>query len=275
MTQRQPEYRQLQGKTYSLFGNQNETDSYYDLIAGLIDLCLKKYGDDREVLKIFRYITRQKNPKNTRWNGKFSPEALSLKNLLTGELSNFTRNTGRHLENLGFFAKFSHTLSTSEWQYHVYMLEIELTNRMNRNEFLKADFKLALLPHCLRDLKKECKSTNKGIEYSCNKCSADCYIRHATGVLAENHVDAFIWKSANLKSLLRKLHSKYTSVGVLGIACIPELVNGMRLCSGGNVPVVGLPLDANRCIRWMGAFHPNSINLKRLERLVSEKQASL
>ena len=35
-----------------------------------------------------------------------------------------------------------------------------------------------------------------------------------------------------------------------------------------GAPVVGIPLDANRCARWWGQFHPNTVNLRRLEDLL-------
>jgi hypothetical protein len=50
--------------------------------------------------------------------------------------------------------------------------------------------------------------------------------------------------------------------GVLGIACIPELAWGMRDCMKRKIPVVGIPLDANRCMRWMGRFEDTSVNLE-------------
>jgi len=31
-----------------------------------------------------------------------------------------------------------------------------------------------------------------------------------------------------------------------------------------KIPVVGIPLDANRCMRWMGRFEETSVNLERL-----------
>jgi hypothetical protein len=70
--------------------------------------------------------------------------------------------------------------------------------------------------------------------------------------------------TANLGRLLRQK----AALGVLGIACIPELVWGMRRCARAGMPVLGLPLDANRCARWLGEFRPNSVNLTRLETLL-------
>jgi hypothetical protein len=73
----------------------------------------------------------------------------------------------------------------------------------------------------------------------------------------------------NMKQLAKyTLHEKRT-FGVLGIACIPELTFGMRNCRRNNIPVVGIPLNANRCIRWFGEFFQNSVDLEELDRLVN------
>jgi hypothetical protein len=70
------------------------------------------------------------------------------------------------------------------------------------------------------------------------------------------------------RALFKKQTDDRKDIGVLGIACIPELIRGMRMCMRKNIPVVGIPLDANRCARWMGEFHPNTINLSKLKELV-------
>ena len=44
---------------------------------------------------------------------------------------------------------------------------------------------------------------------------------------------------------------------------------GPLLCARGRVPVFGLPLDANRCARWLGDFYPNTASLARLEALLA------
>jgi hypothetical protein len=35
-----------------------------------------------------------------------------------------------------------------------------------------------------------------------------------------------------------------------------------------KIPVVGIPLDANRCMRWMGRFEQTSVNLECLSAIV-------
>jgi hypothetical protein len=74
--------------------------------------------------------------------------------------------------------------------------------------------------------------------------------------------------TANLSALFRNMEKAGNSVGILGIACIPELVRGMRMCLKHDVPVIGIPLDANRCARWWGEFRRNTVNVAKLESLL-------
>jgi hypothetical protein len=69
-------------------------------------------------------------------------------------------------------------------------------------------------------------------------------------------------------TLLKEIKHKHQSVGVLGIACIPELARGMKLAIRLGIPPIGVPLDANRCARWLGKAKESSFNLKKLENLV-------
>ena len=75
--------------------------------------------------------------------------------------------------------------------------------------------------------------------------------------------------NADLKKVFASYRNTKKSIAVLGIACIPELTFGIRLCRKHNVPVIGIPLDANRCRRWMGDFYENSVNTNRLEKMLT------
>ena len=71
-----------------------------------------------------------------------------------------------------------------------------------------------------------------------------------------------------MKKLAGHAPGEKRTLGVLGIACVPELTFGMRSCRSKGIAVVGIPLNANRCIRWFGEFFPNSVDIDELERLV-------
>ena len=258
-----------EGKTYSLFGDQQETDGYYDRIRVLADSFAEGVPDLHRLLE-----SVQKQSSSRRRLSRLALQAAndskeaSLIRTLRDQLSHCTVNVSSHLRGLTLAERWDRVLATSEEQYHHYMLEVELVNRLNAVSFSRCEMRLAFLPHCLHDQSVTCKSVVRGEDHVCKGCSKTCMLNAVSKLLRRHRVTPYIWMTANLRSLLRRLHTEGKTVAVLGIACIPELVRGMRTCMRAGVPVIGLPLDANRCARWWGQFYPNSANLQELERLL-------
>ena len=201
--------------------------------------------------------------------GKKKPTFCIEKDILKSALSKYTANVKDHLEKLFFFQRFDTTIATTEEQYHLYMLEIELVNRIYKNNFKTAEYKVALFPHCLRDFRIKCLSTSADIEQICKGCTKDCYINVGSKLLNNNNINPYISVTINQTKLFKKLKEEHKSLAALGIACIPELVRGMRMCLGFGIPAVGIPLDANRCARWMGCAYKTSFSVEELEKLIS------
>lgn len=184
-------------------------------------------------------------------------------------LEEYLDDVPAHLKSLNLRQRFDRTLRTKQRQYFLYMIEIELVNRLNKESFRQCDYRLAFLPHCLRDLSRRCRAgVEDDIDYVCRRCSNVCYVRQVSDLLQEHGIRPYIWMNANLRKLFRRLKKEGREIGVLGMACLPELVNGMRLCARAKVPVVGIPLNANRCARWMGDFYDNSVDVQALKDLL-------
>jgi hypothetical protein len=262
------------GKTYSLFGNGPTTAEYYRRIGALADRLLELKPDILDLIRTLEQASRKKRflKKQLRMSG---PPKSGLIHLAVtsarGLLAPHTALVDAHLKELSFLKRWDGTLFTSEEQYHLYMLLIELANRAWGEAFRRAKRRIAFLPYCLRDLSATCRSGPGELDTICRGCSKDCYVNRVSAILREARVEPYLWMNASLKSLLRELRDKEGSIGVLGVACVPELFRGMRLCMGLDIPVVGIPLDANRCMRWMGAFHPTSVDLDVLSRLVRDR----
>jgi hypothetical protein len=268
-----PDYIPVNGKTYSLFGKSDSTEGYYRTISLLADKIFALEPDIRELVEDIREFSSKKRllgkSLRTRYAGKRMPAIL---NLIDHHLKIYTEKVEEHLRTLPISKFWDRRLATTREQYHLYMLEIELTNRLFVNEFLKADRKIALMPYCLQDFSVNCRSAKNGFDYQCKHCSAKCFQNHASAILEAHNIEPYIWMGGNMKQLAKyTLHEK-RSFGVLGIACIPELTFGMRKCRKNNIPVIGIPLNANRCVRWFGEFFPNSIDLAVLEKLLEGKQ---
>jgi len=259
------------GKTYSLRPEGASSDAYYELIGSIADSMLGDSESPEALLDRIRWLGASKrNIRILLTSHRPRPDTQILQRL-NSDLSRFTLSTPLHLRHLKALDRLDRTLTTSREQYHLFMLEIELGNRLYAEQFRGADLKIALLPHCLRDLNAECRSAERDLDYVCKGCTDLCTINLVSKLLRLHGVKPYIWMNADLKSLFRRSKKEGTSVGVLGIACVPELAKGMRMCHKYGVPAIGVPLDANRCARWWGTFYPNSVNLKKLETLVHEE----
>jgi hypothetical protein len=257
----------VSGKTYSLFGTGLTTEPYYERIRTVADEILRLVPGEETLLSLIREVGGSKRllaRKARRDDGTAISFVLCL---LKSAFFSYTTNVRMHLESIPLLSVTDRIIRTSEEQHHLHMLEIELTNRLHRGPFLRSGFRIALLPHCLRDLEGECRSLPGDLDTVCAGCSERCFLHRVSALLRDSGIHPYIWRNAELGSLFRRLGGK-GSFGVLGIACVPELAWGMRACMDRKVPVVGVPLDANRCARWMGRFEENSVNVERLRDLI-------
>jgi hypothetical protein len=217
---------------------------------------MSKFGSIEALLRILR----KRRCEERKW----------LVQITNSTFSEYTKATDAHLRELGFFSFLrDRTLATSREQYHLYILEFELVNRLNLKAFLACKHKVALLPHCLRFTIDNCKAESDGLDWICRECTKSCFVNRVSQILRGKGIKPYIWWEANLKDFFQNLRKRGESVGILGIACIAELVRGMRRCQKAGLPVVGVPLNANRCARWWGEWHPTSVDLMKLEHLIS------
>jgi len=263
------DYIHIEGKTYTLFGKSDSTAEYYETIRNLADRVSAMEPDTGKLLgNLQKFSARKRSLKRALENKRDGDLMDEIVNLIDPYLRKYTANTEEHLKQIPLSKIWDRRIATSREQYHLYMIEAELTNRLNIMEFRKAKRKVALLPYCLQDFTVDCKSEKSGFDYQCRHCSAGCFQNHTGNILKTNDIEPYIWQSGNMKQLAKKTLKEKKSFAVLGIACLPELINGMRDCSKNSIPVVGLPLNANRCIRWFGKFFPNSVDLTELRNLV-------
>ena len=102
----------------------------------------------------------------------------------------------------------------------------------------------------------------------CKGCTKDCHINLGSKLLKQYAIEPYISATMDQRRLFKELKNQHPSLGALGIACIPELARGLRLCQSLGIPAIGIPLDANCCARWMGRAQETSFNFKELEKLI-------
>lgn len=259
----------FRGKTYSLFGDERGSARYYELIRELTDRLLKRYPDEKRLLAQVRNAATPRSFKVKIKDRVADKHLVSfIRQTLKESLSVYTTEVRQHLKGLPLPQRFDPILRTKEEQYHLYMIEIELVNRVFREAFKQSSYKFALIAHCLRDFRPGCRAGSGEYEAVCRGCSQDCLVRLGSVLLKKYDIHPYISVTMDLDKLFRRIKGEHKTVGALGIACVPELAMGMRLCIEMDIPPVGIPLDANRCARWMKKAHETSFNLEELERLL-------
>lgn len=257
------------GKTYTLYGGHTGTEGYYTTVKKLADGLIKACPDEQRLLSHVQKAGELKSILSRPSGKKYDSSLISLiRKKAKASLSAYLGDVKRHLRTLPISQRLDSILKTREEQYFLYMIEIELTNRLYREAFQNSSYRFCLMAHCLRDFRPDCKSRPGEIESQCAGCTEECFIHLGSVLFKKYDIHPFISVSMDLETLFRNIKAEHTDVGALGIACVPELAQGMRLCASLDIPAVGIPLDANRCARWMQRAHETSFSLKELEALI-------
>ena len=254
------------GRTYTLTDDRGDASRYYKIVREQAERLLQIVPGEVELRDRIRAVSSWKGF----WRMHSRRERYFRKSLrdLDSALSPFLCSVDDHLRSLSLADRFDPTLRTSRKRYMLSMLEIDLTNRINRDSFISAPWRIALIAHCLRDFRTGCRSRRQDIEEQCTGCDPDCYLNLGSELLNRYRIKPCISVSMDHRRLFTHLKNDHPGMGVLGIACIPELIAGMRLCEILGIPVVGVPLDANRCSRWLGECLETTFSLEELERLL-------
>lgn len=255
----------IRGRTYTLIDREGSSEGYFRDVRELTDRLVQKFPDEKFLLERIRKVARRPAVLSHLFG---RAQSIVLMKDLADSLSCYTEDAGEYLRSLSLSDRLDRTLRTRERQYHLYMVEIELTNRINRDAFRSKGFRMALLAHCLRDFRDVCLSVPDSLEAVCGHCSGDCFIHRGTEIMNRYGISSYISVSMDHDRLFRELKVRHPDMSALGIACVPELIQGMRLCERVGIPAVGIPLDVNRCGRWCGVSLETSFNLGELERLI-------
>ena len=234
----------------------------------MADVFLQRGPDEKRLLGLVQKVGERPWPLGLKTTGADREIRQFVRETIKQSLSIYTQKVSNHLKILPLAKRMDSTLATPEEKYHLYMFEIELVNRIYREDFKSAEYKFALMAHCLRDFRPECRSEEGEFEAVCRGCTENCLINLGSVILKKYGIEPYISVEMDQERLFRKLKQKHPSIGALGIACIPELAMGMRLCIRTGIPPVGIPLNANRCARWMSQAHETSFNLEQLEELL-------
>ena len=183
------------------------------------------------------------------------------------ELGQYTRNVSYFLNEADKKYKYREDFmfcNRKEVEYHLNMVGAEIMNNAYREEFLKTKEKRLLLPACMR-LKDEynCKAIKTDEGYICANCNKNCHVNKYDELGKTYGFKIYIIPHESSISIKKKFN--YGDIGIIGVACILNLISGgLKAKNIGFIPQC-VYLDYCGCkLHWDQAGIITDINLNKL-----------
>jgi hypothetical protein len=142
----------------------------------------------------------------------------------------------------------------------------------NRKLFNATAETLIILPDCLSLHNPDCLKTDDRWGDECRECTPDCQAFEVTKI-ADQYGAQLVFSKRKLSEQLEHYSKQSKNLGVIGIACILMLTDGMRTAMDLEIPVRGVPLDFCGCDHWNDTPFASEFPMRRLENILKEKYA--
>ena len=181
---------------------------------------------------------------------------------------------------VGFFVEMAKA-DTSEREDHdlrrtpkpLYLLEAisyKLYDQINREPFNRTKETLIILPDCLSLHNPDCEKRDGKQGDECRNCTPECQA-FQVNELARQHGATALFSKRKLKEQLQYHAGKADNIGVIGVACILMLADGMRTAMDLGIPVRGVPLDYTGCEHWNDQPFASQFPVEQLRKILEEK----
>jgi len=161
-------------------------------------------------------------------------------------------------------------------EYHLNMVGAEIMNRAFRERFINTSGKAVLFPACMRLLPiDECRGRTDGSGFHCVGCTAECSVFKLTKLGREKGFDV---QMVSHESSISANHANQINLkgdtGVVGVACVLNLISGGWLLDSMDIPAQCVFLDYCGCKNhWSREGIPTEINVEQLKRVLGVNTA--
>lgn len=158
-------------------------------------------------------------------------------------------------------------------EYHLNMVGAEIMNKSIKEDFLNTTHKMLVLPACMCVLphsRCKCKKTDKG--YFCTGCTNDCKVNKLSHMGKKYGFKVVVIPHESSLSSNKNDMIVDKKVGVIGVACILNLISGGWMLREKDIPAQCVLLDYCGCKKhWHGEGIPTEINISQLKKILNIK----
>ena len=159
---------------------------------------------------------------------------------------------------------------TSKDDYLLSLLTIALLNRQNRESFNRTKETLIIMPDCLSLHNPDCLKEDGKWGDQCLGCTPSCQMA-LVQELADNYGATCLFSKRKLAEQIEHFAGESKNLGVIGIACILMLAEGMQTAAEAGIPVRGVLLNFCGCEHWNDEPFASEFELDKLKQILEEK----
>lgn len=187
-------------------------------------------------------------------------------------LSDYTQDISVFLETHHdtYFRKENYFFTgRSETEYFLNIIGANLLNMDLKEEFLNTRKKIVILPCCMTD-SASCKAKPHEHGFSCVKCNPDCHVYDILDSLDCKISECILIKhSSNFSKQLKPwAHQKHT--GLIGVACILNLLKGGYEMKKLDIPSQCVFLDYSGCKKHWLIDLPTNLKHQQLLKVLNQ-----
>ncbi len=158
-------------------------------------------------------------------------------------------------------------------KYLLELLNFAVYDRINREAFNQTKETLIILPDCLSLHNPDCEMVDTDYGDICKLCTEDCRAMQIVKLATKYRAKA-IFSKRKLSKQLQYYAGKAEDLGVIGIACVMMLADGMRTADEVGIPARGVLLKGCGCNHWNEQPFASGVSVDRVRSILEEKYGS-
>ncbi len=239
-------------------------------------LYLESTGDfgeeSKRIYKIIEIIKNHDNEKQQVFINEMLDFSFWFKSSSISNLGSFTREVRTFLNSHSSIYKNREDYflcGRKEVEYHLNMVGATILNRNLKDEFLKTEKQILMLPTCM-SASENCKAYFDGTALRCAHCNPECNVSRTSLEMKKSGIETILIKHSSdiAKSLNPWVNQKKT--GLIGTACVLNLLQGGFEMKKLSIPSQCVYLDYCGCKKhWDQKGTPTNMNINRVLQLVT------
>ncbi|MBP2046391.1 DUF116 domain-containing protein [Methanobacterium aggregans] len=153
-------------------------------------------------------------------------------------------------------------------EYHLNMFGAEVMSREFRESFKSRPRKALLLPRCMCLLpESECMASETNLGRACTGCTPKCRVNALSRCGEKNEFEVYV-VSHESSALSLSTQKDRDELGIVGVACIMNLISGGWKSESLGIPAQCVLLDSCGCRHWINSSEPTDISEYHLMKLL-------